>query len=74
MEEQYTPALDVLSTEEQALIAASQRKLSERRLDSFNSVMKDGNEIGFYGKAVFQVIKLCGFWNVFLLPKICGFG
>ena len=54
MEDKYTTAMDGLSTEEQAGMAASQRKVSEKKLDRFKSVMRDGNERGFYDKADFR--------------------
>ena len=46
-EEKYIPAMEGLSMEEKAGIAASQKKLSERRFDRFQAVMEEVKERGF---------------------------
>ena len=57
MEEKYIPALNKMSIEEQAGVAESQKKLSERRFDRFKLGMEEVKERGFYDEADLQKIK-----------------
>ena len=57
MEEKFIPSMDGMSLKDQAGIAASQKKLSERRFDRIKKGMEEMKERGFYNVADFQNIK-----------------
>ena len=57
MEEKNLPAMEGMSIEEKAGIAACHKKLSERRFHRFKSEMEEVKEKCFYYEADFQKIE-----------------
>ena len=57
MEEKYALTMEGLSIEEYTGIAASQKKLSERRFERFQAGMEEVKERGFYDKTDIQMVK-----------------
>ena len=57
MEEKYIPSMEGLSIEEKTGIAASQKKLSERRFERFQAGMEEVKERGFYDEADIKMVK-----------------
>ena len=57
MEEKYALTMEGLSIEENAGIAASQKKLSERRFERFQAGMEEVKERGFYDEADIKMVK-----------------
>ena len=57
MEEKYIPSMEGLSIEEKTGIAASQKKLSERRFERFQAVMEEMKERGLNDEAGIKMVK-----------------